>query len=66
MVASEVRNPQRNLPIALIGGVLAVIVIYLLTNLAYFYVLPAADVAASNRVAADMMRRILGDGGGRR
>lgn len=63
MVASEVRNPQRNLPIALIGGVLAVIAIYLLTNLAYFYVLPAADVAASNRVAADMMRRILGDGG---
>jgi basic amino acid/polyamine antiporter, APA family len=63
MVASEVRNPQRNLPVALIGGVLAVIAIYLLTNLAYFYVLPAADVAASNRVAADMMRRILGDGG---
>jgi APA family basic amino acid/polyamine antiporter len=63
MVASEVRNPQRNLPLSLISGVLAVIVIYLLTNLAYFYVLPAADVAASNRVAADMMRRILGSGG---
>ena len=63
MIASEVRNPQRNLPLSLIGGVLAVIAIYLLTNLAYFYVLPAADVAQSNRVAADMMRRILGSGG---
>jgi basic amino acid/polyamine antiporter, APA family len=63
MIASEVRNPQRNLPISLIGGVLAVIVIYLLTNVAYFYVLPAADVAASDRVAADMMRRILGSQG---
>ena len=62
MIASEVRNPQRNLPLSLIGGVLAVIAIYLLTNLAYFYVLPAADVAQSNRVAADMMRRILGSG----
>ena len=39
MIASEVQNPQRNLPRALIGGVLAVIAIYLLTNLAYFYVL---------------------------
>ena len=41
MIASEVQNPQRNLPRALIGGVLLVIAIYLLTNLAYFYVLPA-------------------------
>ena len=39
MVASEVRNPQRNLPLALIAGLFCVIAIYLLTNLAYFYVL---------------------------
>ena len=63
MAASEVRNPQRSLPRALVFGTLTVIVIYLLTNLAYFYVLPAADVAASNRVAAEMMRRILGETG---
>lgn len=60
MVASEIRNPQRNLPLAVIGGTLAVILIYLLANLAYFYVLPSAQVAASDRVAADMMRRVLG------
>ncbi len=63
MVSSEIRNPQRNLPLALIGGTLAVIVIYLLANLAYFYVLPAGEIAASNRVAADVMRRILGNPG---
>lgn len=63
MVASEIRNPQRNLPLALIGGTLAVMAIYLLTNVAYFYVLPAAAVAASDRVAAEMMRRILGPTG---
>jgi APA family basic amino acid/polyamine antiporter len=63
MVSSEVRNPQRNLPLALIIGTLAVVVIYLLTNLAYFYVLPADAVASTSRVAGEMMRRILGTPG---
>ena len=53
MVASEIRQPQRNLPLALIWGTAAVIGIYLLANMAYFYVLTPAQVAGSNRVAAD-------------
>ena len=60
MVASEVRKPQRNLPLALIIGTLAVITIYLLTNFAYFRVLSADSVASTDRVAGEMMRRILG------
>ncbi len=63
MVASEIRQPQRNLPLALIWGTLSVVVIYILANAAYFYVLSPQDVAASTRVAADMMRRILGGPG---
>jgi APA family basic amino acid/polyamine antiporter len=63
MVSAEIRNPQRNLPRALITGTLVVIAIYLLANLAYFYVLPASDVASSARVAAETMRRILGTPG---
>ncbi len=63
MVASEVRKPQRNLPLALIWGTLSVAVIYLLANAAYFLVLSPAEVASSNRVAAEMMRRVL-DGPG--
>jgi len=63
MVASEIRNPQRNLPLALIGGTAAVIAIYLLANVAYFRVLPAPEVAASDLVAADMMRKIFGPSG---
>ncbi len=47
MVASEVRQPQRNLPRALIAGTLSVIAIYLATNLAYFYVLSADAVAST-------------------
>lgn len=59
MVSSEVRNPQRNLPLALIGGTLGVIGIYLLANIAYFHVMTPAEVAGGTRVAADMMRKIL-------
>ncbi len=63
MVASEVRDPQRNLPRALVGGTLAVIAIYLLANAAYFRVLSPAEVGANPRVAGEMMRRILGAAG---
>ena len=60
MVASEIREPQRNLPRALIFGTLAVIATYLLINLAYFYVLTPTEVAHSDQVAASMMARIHG------
>lgn len=63
MVASEVRKPGRNLPAALIGGMIIIIAVYLLANSAYFLVLTPADVAGSERVAAEMMRRILGGAG---
>jgi APA family basic amino acid/polyamine antiporter len=63
MVSSEIRKPQRNLPLALILGTLAVIIIYLATNIAYFYVLSPAEVGSSARVAGEMMRRILGNAG---
>lgn len=63
MVASEVKNPKRNLPLSLIAGTGAIILIYLLANAAYFLVLPASQVASSPRVAAEMMGRILGPRG---
>ncbi len=63
MVASEVRNPQRNLPVALIGGTLTVIAVYMLANWAYFRVLTPAEVGANKLVAAEMMQRIKGPAG---
>lgn len=63
MAASEVKNPQRNLPVALTLGTLAVVVVYLSTNLAYFYVLSAPEVAATDRVAAAMMAKVSGQWG---
>jgi basic amino acid/polyamine antiporter, APA family len=63
MISSEIKQPERNLPRALILGTLAVVGIYLLANVAYFYVLSAAEVGGADRVAADMMRRIAGEPG---
>jgi APA family basic amino acid/polyamine antiporter len=63
MVASEVKNPQRNLPLALATGTGAVVLLYLLTNAAYFSVLSAPEVAGSDRVAATMMDRLHGSFG---
>lgn len=63
MVASEIRKPQRNLPLALIWGTVSVIGLYILVNLAYFHVLSPDQVAGSNRVAATMMRHIAGQTG---
>jgi APA family basic amino acid/polyamine antiporter len=62
MVSSEIENPQRNLPLSLIAGTLLVMVLYLLANGAYFYVLTASEVAASDRVPSEMMRHIFGPG----
>jgi len=64
MLGSEIERPQRNLPLALISGTLLMVAVYLLTNLAYFYVLSGPEVGSSERVAATMMRRVLGQPGG--
>ncbi len=63
--ASEVRDPQRDLPLALAGGTILVIVLYVLTNVAYLCELPAAGMAgaASDRVAAAAMEMVWGRAG---
>jgi APA family basic amino acid/polyamine antiporter len=52
MVAGEVKRPERNIPVALISGVAAVALLYMLMNAAVQYVLPAAAVAESERPAS--------------
>src|SRR5438270_6409296 len=61
-VSSEIRNPQRNLPIALIFGVATVAVLYIAVNAAVQYVMPASAIAASSSPALDAARWI-GAGG---
>ncbi len=59
----EDRDPRRNLPRSMIGGVLAVLVIYLLVNLALLSVLPIPVLAHSTLPAADAAQRIFGGRG---
>ncbi len=62
-LSGEVRDPHRNLPLAIVGGTLVVVAVYLAANAAYLRVLPLADVAASPLVAADVAVRLVGPGG---
>jgi amino acid transporter len=59
-LAGEIRDPERTLPRAIIGGTLAIVAIYLTTNAAYLYVLPIETVAKSPLIAADTMSALVG------
>jgi APA family basic amino acid/polyamine antiporter len=62
--AAEVREPQRTVPFAMVTGALIVTVVYLLTNLAYMFLLSPQDMGASQRLAADAIGVVLGPTGG--
>lgn len=62
-VAGEVRNPQRVLPLALVGGTTLVAVLYLFLNASYLYVLPPrtiGDISPASSVATEVVRQFLG------
>jgi basic amino acid/polyamine antiporter, APA family len=61
--SEEDRDPDRNLPRSMIGGVAAVIVVYLLVNVALMAVLPIGDLARSALPAADAAQILLGGRG---
>ncbi|MBV8147388.1 MAG: amino acid permease [Gammaproteobacteria bacterium] len=71
MAASEVRDPQRTLPRAIVGGTLLVLGLYLAINTAYLYALPFWQVATANStaypeapsVATRAVQTFLGDRG---
>ncbi len=58
--AGEIKNPQKQLPLGLFIGSASVIFLYILANLAYLYVFPAAKMAQSDRIAADVMQAAVG------
>src|SRR5438309_6020392 len=64
-IAEEIVEPERNLPRALVLGVVGVVVVYLLANVAYLRVLGAGGLAASTAPAADLMGGVLGPAGRR-
>lgn len=60
-VAGEIKNPRRNVPLSLAVGVISVIGLYMLVNLAYLSVLPLSQIqhAPSDRVAAAMLQAVF-------
>jgi APA family basic amino acid/polyamine antiporter len=59
VVAEEVRRPERNVPIALILGVLILIVLYTAANLAYHLTLPSSEIAAQVCPAIPVCEKLL-------
>src|SRR4030095_2790455 len=63
--AGEMRDPQRNFPRAVIGGVPVLIALSLVATLAYLKILTPAEIAATDRVALLAMTRVTGEWGGK-
>jgi APA family basic amino acid/polyamine antiporter len=63
-VAEEIQEPQKNVPLALMLGLLTVICVYVLANFAYHLTLPMNEVAASSEVAANAVSKLVGPVGG--
>jgi APA family basic amino acid/polyamine antiporter len=62
-LAGEVRDPQRNLPRAFVGGTLIVAALYLFVNVAYYYTLTPLQIAGvplSSSVATEVLKRFMG------
>ncbi len=57
-VGGEVKNPARTLPMALIVGTSAIVIVYLLLNVAYIWAVPLPEMANSKLIAATAADRI--------
>ncbi|OPJ56319.1 APC family permease [Alkalithermobacter paradoxus] len=64
-IAGEMKNPGKDLPKAIVGGLSLVMGVYVLINIAYLYVLPADVLAATPTPAADVAKVIFGSSGGK-
>ncbi len=62
-LAGEVREPRRNMLKILVGGIVAVTILYLLVNIGYLVALGQGGIAGSKAVGADVMRLVAGDKG---
>jgi APA family basic amino acid/polyamine antiporter len=58
-MAGEVKDPQRNIPLALVSGILSVAALYILVSLGMFRVLSTSEIQNSPFVAADVARRVF-------
>jgi len=62
--AGEAKNPRRTIPFGMIIGAAIVTIVYVLTNIAYLFLLSPSEIAASPHVAADAVEKVVGPIGG--
>ena len=61
--AGEIKDPRRNVPLALVGGLLLLTSIYLTVNIAYFYALTLDEIRGVTRIAERAATALVGPGG---
>lgn len=64
-IAGEMKNPAKDLPRAIAGGLMGLIVIYLLVNFVYLHSLPLSQIAGNENAASDVASVIFGGFGGK-
>ncbi|MDQ3149681.1 MAG: amino acid permease, partial [Chloroflexota bacterium] len=65
LCAGEIKRPERNLPLGMIGGTALIGVVYLLVNLVYFRAMPLSEIGASTRIGQDATTALFGPTAGR-
>ncbi|CAH2214693.1 APC family permease [Tepidibacter aestuarii] len=64
-IAGEMKNPKKDLPIAIVGGLFVIMGVYVLINIAYLLVLPADVLSSTSAPANEVANVIFGAGGGK-
>ena len=64
-IAGEMKNPGRDLPIAIVGGVSVIMGVYFIINISYLWVLPASELAGMTAPASAVALKIFGDVAGK-
>ena len=63
-ISGEIKDPQKNIPRSLILGLGICMLLYILTNEAYLYIIPVEEMKNSTMIAADAMNKVGGIAGG--
>ena len=64
-IAGEMKNPGKDLPLAIVGGVSMIMAVYFVINIAYLWVLPASELATLAAPASAVALKIFGNVGGK-
>jgi len=62
-MGADIKNPQRNIPLAILGGMFIVITLYLLINIAYVQVIGFENLKTKQLLAAELTKSFFGDTG---